>query len=339
MALRSFNIRKDVDVMIPLIQSAFYYPEHDEWSLRPDEIMGIADSFSLLSKLYPIFQIGGLFNSTLKGVMRGYIWEEEGRAVGLVNVSPMGLDSKTWIIGNVAVLPEYRRKGIARELIQAAVALAGQYQVNNLVLEVIAKNMPAVTLYEKKGFAIYNTIEHLNRPAALEAPALPALPEGYQIEKYHVGDWEARYTLMKNITPPAVQEYEPIDRKKFYKPPIIRLLRSIIIVLAPMKSTAYLVRHAASNAIVGRFAHSLRTKAGGVNEIEIDLDPKHAGLASYLVKRCVHDAVQFSPGRDIDLHVVQWQTDLLQCALDAGFVRRSEVYMMGMHLVEPQPVH
>ena len=70
---------------------------------------------------------------------------------------------------------------------------------------------------ENKGFEIYNKIEQLNRAAALEAPPLPVLPEGYRIEKYHVGDWESRYTLMKNITPPEVQEYEPVHRKKYYK--------------------------------------------------------------------------------------------------------------------------
>lgn len=330
MPLRTFNIKEDVDVMIPLIKAAFHYPENDEWNLSREEITSIADDFSMMRKLYPIFQIGGLFNPSLKAVMRGYIWEEAGQAVGLVNVSPMGLDHQTWVIGNVAVLPEHRRKGIAQQLIQAAVGLARQHRIKNVVLEVIAHNLPAVKLYENEGFEIYSKGIQLHRETALEAPPLLKLPEGYRIEPYHVRDWESRYTLMKNITPPQVQEYEPIHRKKFYKSPPMRLLRSFIMTLAPMTNTAYLVRHPATHTVVARFACHQRRKAGGINEIEIDLDPQHAILAPYLVNRCVHDTV--SPGRDIELRIARWQPDVVQSALDAGFVSRAEWYVMGIHL-------
>lgn len=336
MTLRTFNIKEDVEVMIPLIQAAFHYPEHDEWDLSPEEITGLVDDFSLMRKLYPIFQIGGLFNPSLKAVMRGYIWEEAGQAVGLVNVSTMGLDNQTWVIGNVAVLPEHRRKGIAQQLIQATIGLARQHQIKNVVLEVIAHNLPAVRLYENEGFEIYSKGVQLHRDAALDAPPPPELPEGYRIEPYHVGDWEARYTLMKNITPPQVQDYEPIHRKKFYKSPPIRLLRSFVMILAPMTNTSYLVQHQATNTVVARFACHQRRKAGGINEIEIDLDPQHAILAPYLVNRCVHDTVDYSPGRDIEFRIATWQPDVVQSALDAGFVSRAEWYMMGIHLSQPE---
>lgn len=337
MTLRTFNIQKDVDAMIPLIKAAFHYPENENWNLSQEEITGIADEFSLMRRIYPIFQIAGLFNPTLKAVMLGYMWEEDGKAVGLVNVSPMGLDNQTWMIGNVAVLPEHRRKGIAQQLIQAAVDLARQHHITNVVLEVIADNLPAVKLYENKGFTIYSKTVQLSRAAALESPPFPALPDGYWIEEYHVRDWESRYTLMKNITPLAIQQYEPIHKGKFHKSLPIRFLRSIVKTMAPMTNTSYLVRHQASDSVVARFACHQRKKAGGINEIEIDLDPKHAGLASYLVNCCVHDTIKYSPGRDIELRIARWQADVLQSALDAGFVNRAEWYMMGMHLTQAQP--
>jgi ribosomal protein S18 acetylase RimI-like enzyme len=335
MALRAFNIKNDLDVMIPLIKAAFHYPENDKWNLSPEEITSIADDFSVMRKIYPVIQIGGLFNPTFKAIMRGYIWEEAGQAVGLVNLSPMGFDNRTWVIGNVAVLPEHRRKGIAGQLIQAAVDLARQHQIKNVVLEVIAHNLPAVKLYENKGFEIYSQLVQLNRDAALGAPPLPALPEGYRTETYSVHDWEARATLMKNITPLKVQQYEPISHKKYYKSLPMRLFRSLVLRLAPTKSTSYLVRHQATNAVVARFGCYQRRKAGGINQIEIDLDPKHAVLAPYLVNLCVQDTLNISPGRDIELNIARWQPDVIQAALDAGFVNRSEGYMMGMHPRQP----
>ncbi len=329
MTLRTFNLKEDVELLIPLIKAAFHYPENDDWNLSPEEITSIADEFSLMRKLYPVFQIGGLFNPSLKAVMRGYIWEEAGQAVGLVNVSPLGLDQQTWVIGNVAVLPEHRRKGIAQQLIQATVGLARQHQIKNVVLEVIAHNLPAVRLYENEGFEIYSKGVQLHRDAALDIPPLPELPDGYRIEEYHVDDWGARNTLMKNITPLQVQQYEPIHRKTFYKSPPMRLLRSFILRLSPMTNTAYLVRHPATNTVVAHFACHLRRKAGGINEIEIDLDPQHAILAPYLVNRCVHNSL----GRDIEFRIAEWQADVVRAALEAGFVKRAEWYMMGIHLI------
>ena len=100
MALRAFNIKNDLDVMIPLIKAAFHYPENDTWNLSPEEITSIVDDFSVIRQIYPVIQVGGLFNPTFKAIMRGYIWEEAGQAVGLVNLSPMGFDNQTWVIGN-----------------------------------------------------------------------------------------------------------------------------------------------------------------------------------------------------------------------------------------------
>ena len=53
---------------------------------------------------------------------------------------------------NVAVHPDYRRRGIARELVMGLVAALGEKGVHSLVLEVRASNAPAIALYEQLGF-------------------------------------------------------------------------------------------------------------------------------------------------------------------------------------------
>lgn len=54
-------------------------------------------------------------------------------------------------INNVAVSPDFRRQGIAGELIAAFVRF-GQAKLAFLTLEVRASNAPAIALYEKYGF-------------------------------------------------------------------------------------------------------------------------------------------------------------------------------------------
>lgn len=53
---------------------------------------------------------------------------------------------------NIAVAPEYRRKGIAQELISRLVSALYDKGVHSLSLEVRASNEPAKALYEKNGF-------------------------------------------------------------------------------------------------------------------------------------------------------------------------------------------
>ena len=53
---------------------------------------------------------------------------------------------------NIAVHPEYRRKGIAEALVTALVAELTARGNHSLMLEVRPSNTPAVTLYEKLGF-------------------------------------------------------------------------------------------------------------------------------------------------------------------------------------------
>ena len=54
---------------------------------------------------------------------------------------------------NVAVSPAYRRRGIARELIQALLRELARQGSHRLTLEVRASNAPARALYESLGFA------------------------------------------------------------------------------------------------------------------------------------------------------------------------------------------
>ena len=54
---------------------------------------------------------------------------------------------------NIAVAPEYRRQGIAEELVNHLICALKNNAVYSLTLEVRASNVPAISLYDKLGFA------------------------------------------------------------------------------------------------------------------------------------------------------------------------------------------
>lgn len=54
---------------------------------------------------------------------------------------------------NLAVRAEYRRRGIAEQLVNALIYQLKANEVTCLTLEVRVSNLPAISLYEKLGFA------------------------------------------------------------------------------------------------------------------------------------------------------------------------------------------
>ena len=58
---------------------------------------------------------------------------------------------------SIAVLPEYRNRGIARSLLNRAInVLKDEYKCEEVFLEVRVSNSPAISLYEKLGFLKVN---------------------------------------------------------------------------------------------------------------------------------------------------------------------------------------
>lgn len=57
-----------------------------------------------------------------------------------------------WELENIAVAPEFQRRGIARELVRSLVGRVRQSDASTVFLEVRESNVPARHFYEKHGF-------------------------------------------------------------------------------------------------------------------------------------------------------------------------------------------
>jgi ribosomal-protein-alanine N-acetyltransferase len=75
--------------------------------------------------------------------------DDEGKVVGYAGVQVI-LDEG--YITNVAVRPEYRRRGVAAQLLEVFVAFAEGNKLAFLTLEVRASNYDAIALYGSRGF-------------------------------------------------------------------------------------------------------------------------------------------------------------------------------------------
>ncbi len=57
-------------------------------------------------------------------------------------------------ITNVAVVPKFRRRGVAKELLTRLLSEAREHKLSVFTLEVRVSNRPAIALYEKFGFKV-----------------------------------------------------------------------------------------------------------------------------------------------------------------------------------------
>jgi [ribosomal protein S18]-alanine N-acetyltransferase len=75
---------------------------------------------------------------------------------------------------NLAVLPEHRRRGIARELLEQGLAALAGAGVREAYLEVRESNQAAITLYGAKGFRTVGMRPHYYRSPLEDALVLRA---------------------------------------------------------------------------------------------------------------------------------------------------------------------
>lgn len=75
--------------------------------------------------------------------------EEDSRIAGHIVLCLAGDDAE---ILSLAVLPKFRGRGMAKDLLTAAERFSLERNAGRLLLEVRVSNLPAITLYEKYGF-------------------------------------------------------------------------------------------------------------------------------------------------------------------------------------------
>lgn len=330
MSLRPFKMPDDVPTLLKLLPASFQYPENPDWNFASDELEEMIDTLKTVQQLWPLLAIVMVFVPKLRDIMQGYLWEEEGQAVGVCNTGREGLGD-TWFVGNVGVLPEHRRKGIARKVVEACVTLAREKGAKTVVLDVIAENFPAYTLYERLGFETYGGEHELIYEKESVPPECP-IPDGFSVSLQPAFDWRTRFELAARITPPTVQKYNPVTEARFRQPKITRPIAWLIRTGAGIKLESFIIRRASDQKVVGTMRYSGRKKRGGINSINISLDPAYGELAAYAVGQMIRAVLLQSPGRRISMECSAWQPAVLNNALAAGFTTRFVVKKMGMTL-------
>jgi len=317
MAIRPIRLPQDIAGLINVTLHAFQYPDHPEWSLQDDEAQAIVEQLRSLRFFWPVLALaqGGIIPA-LSDLFRGFIAEEDGVPIGCVFLIRQGGGQRREV-ANVAVLPEYRRRGIARQLVETTIAFAKKRGATSLALDVIAGNLPAITLYTSLGFT--RVMDSLTFSHPQDTPvSAPPLPAGYSLADTAINEWRPRYDLARRITPAEVTALNPVTEDEFRVTSAERIALSAFAPLSGDRQRQLVVR-SPDGAVVAMVRYIARTRPGGIVYGWPMLDPAHADLAPVLAQTVRHTLRQQSPGRRLELIVLDWQQALVGEAQTEGF--------------------
>jgi len=137
--------------------------------------------------------------------LTGFVWEENGRIIGNTSLIPFRDKGKRiYLIANIAVHPEHRRRGIARVLTQRAMKYGWDKKANALWLHVRDDNPGAIELYQELGF---QEIARRTTWIAKPDPYLHKPLSDVQVVPRHPRFWFQQQDWLRRLHPDALGWY------------------------------------------------------------------------------------------------------------------------------------
>ena len=328
MTIRPLRLPEDLSPMLDMAIRTFQYPENPEWSVQADEKTDTVRTIRTLRRLWPLLRTLQVISPSLRDLFRGCVWEAGGELIGVAMTQREGA-TDMWIVSTVGVVPEQRRRGIARALVTRAIDELRSRGASKVTLEVIDRNIPAYALYTSLGFKPCGGRVVLHcKPS--EPPVVPALAKGYRQLLLKPSDWRTRYELDSRIVPPELRTYDPVVIARYRTAPLLRLFVPLLRWASGREERKTAIRRVSDGAVVGLGQYSVPRRPGGRDSIEVLLDPNCSELADYLVAHQLERAMTRGPGRRVTLTAPNWMPSVVEAALARGFTRRLEYRLLGL---------
>lgn len=198
---RPINMAKDVAQVLALLELVFG-DNMDAVNRRMlHDSLGQSQTPGFLWRLNPM----------AAKLAQGFVWEDNGRIVGNATLLDTKLPGR-YIVVNVAVHPHYRRRGIARSLMEMLEAHVRAQNGREIMLQVVKDNLPAVYLYQLLGYQSLGSMTTWQssvsrvRELPIEAAATPPSP----IRELHPHEWQAAFQLDVASLPQQLNWPEPL---------------------------------------------------------------------------------------------------------------------------------
>jgi len=272
-----------------------------------------------------------------RDAFRGFVWEAPGapgrhtQVVGNVNVNRAPGSRQWYIICNVVVAPEYRNRGIGRQLTAAAVDEAADLDAQGVLLQVYRDNPPAMHLYADLGF------RETGGEANLWADEVPSVTvvQGvdYRVRPLQSGDGPKVYELARQAVPLEQQWIRPLQQQDYWPDALSRLLARTGDLLAHRKTYRLVALAADGHAQVPvAFASVTASFGQEAHQLKLLIQPEKAGrVEAPLLSRALH-LLASAPERPVQATLYTNDLAALKVLESYGFRERRALLTMRRDL-------
>ncbi len=152
-----------------------------------------------------------LARSRFQLLSSGWVWAEDGQIIGHVTLHR---ERGVWVLANVAVDPDCRRRGIASALIQTALDHAAQKGGGVVHLQVDFDNVPAQNLYERFGFERKAVWVRWWHPTG-QVEKIDGF--GGTVRRRQPDEWRAEYEMARSMGRDEIEWLKPLTERAFHR--------------------------------------------------------------------------------------------------------------------------
>ena len=199
--LRPLNILRDLPAVANLVETCFA-------STLDDDGRRYLQQMRRSGKDNAFLRWASQVADTASMPLSGFVWEENGEIIGNASLIPYRRNRrKYYLVANVAVHPNQRKRGIGRLLTLAAMQQAGVKHADEIWLHVRDDNPGAIRLYENLGFR-----EHARRASwrvSLDRTTRPEAPPK-EISRRRRRDWPRQEEYLRRLYPETLAWYQSL---------------------------------------------------------------------------------------------------------------------------------
>jgi GNAT superfamily N-acetyltransferase len=219
--IREIDLARDLNMVADLIELCFPIHLDPDGKTYVKEMRKTARDMRLMGWLSNVSELEPTRSS-------GFVWEEGGRIVGNLSLIPLRKDERrVYLIANVAVHPDFRRRGIARKLTQHALVYLAQQRESEVWLQVRDDNPPAIALYRSLGFIdqAARTTWRI-RPEDFQS-GLVTTRTGLSVRRRQRRDWEIQRNGLEAAYPQAIRWNLPVNFRRF-EPGVLQAISNVM---------------------------------------------------------------------------------------------------------------
>lgn len=253
--------------------------------------------------------------------LRGFVYEENGHIIGNVTLTLDDSRERRWMISNVAVAEKYRRRGMARQMMEAALDEARSRNAQWVILNVRPWNEGAIHLYEALGFEQVDTETQYVRTRAWDVSGNVAAIRPLRSNELRAAFELARAGMsdkLRMFRPPALSDYGVRLED--------RLAEGALDFFILQSTERY--GYFENDELLGTVAlHAQRV--GSPHRIDLRVLPRARGrIEQGLLAAALRRLGEF-PMRDIETRVLTSHQELVHALVDTGFVPTRGLTLMA----------